>query len=79
MSVGSAAHDILNVLENAKQFFWTDLKANAYRGSVAAVRRTNVSLAMIKALQTYLGAGSLNETSLVADFLSSCTSAIIRF
>ena len=58
--------EILNTLSAAERSLRSDLSLIAHRGNVSSVRDTAISLALISALQSSLGNGSVDVSHLVA-------------
>jgi separase len=60
------AQEVVGILSNAEQLFWSDLQLLARRGTVSHVRAAAVSLAMIGALRSSFGNASPQAPLLAA-------------
>ena len=61
--------DLLSALSTAENFFWSCLELNANLGEVPQVRDVAISLALIRAYQTALGAKAKNTPAVTAAVL----------
>ncbi|KDQ52064.1 hypothetical protein JAAARDRAFT_40451 [Jaapia argillacea MUCL 33604] len=77
-SLSPASQDVLMSLGQAEKLFWANLAFTSRKGTVRSVRDAAVSLALIRALQTSLGNGSEESTTLAANILNNSSAITLR-
>lgn len=68
-AASAGVQEILGVLANAEQLFWSNLASIARRGRVVQIRDASGSLALIQLYQTSLGKSGAEGAVLVANLL----------
>jgi separase len=76
-TLSPAIQEVLGILSNAEQLFLSDLQLLARRGRVSHVRDAAVSLAVITALRSSLGAPNPGAPTLAAKLLGESQFMII--
>jgi hypothetical protein len=74
----TATRDLLSALSTAEDFFWSCLELNVDLGEVPQVRDAAISLALIRAYQTALGAKTKNVSTVTAAVLGMSLCIALR-